>query len=224
MRSQRQEKSRLFRMSRYERRLWKENFSAVAGVDEAGRGPLAGPVVAAAVILPQNIFIPGLDDSKRLGPKRREELFSLIKKQAKAVGVGMVNQSTIDRINILQATFLAMGRAVAKLRPLPEYVLVDGLIIPDIDIFQLSITGGDRLSISIAAASIVAKVTRDRIMVEEDKHLPQYGFASHKGYATRRHLEALARYGVSPLHRRSFRPVRETTSKFQRENQKSKIE
>ncbi len=209
MKSQREEKRRLFRMSRYERRLWNEGFSAIAGVDEAGRGPLAGPVVAAAVILPPNVFISGLDDSKRLSPRRREELFSLIKKQAKAVGVGIVGQRAIDRINILQATFLAMGRAVGGLGPSPQYLLVDGLIIPDIDIFQLSIVRGDRLSISIAAASIVAKVTRDRIMMEKDKHLPQYGFARHKGYATRRHLEALAEHGISPLHRRSFRPVRE---------------
>ncbi len=197
-------------MSRYERRFWKEGFSTVAGVDEAGRGPLAGPVVAAAVILPPNIFIHGLDDSKRLSSRRREELFPLIKKQAKAVGVGTVSQSTIDRINILQATFLAMRRAVAKLRPSPEYLLVDALIIPDIDVSQLPIVKGDRLSVSIAAASIVAKVIRDRIMVKEDERLPQYGFARHKGYATKRHLEALARHGVSPLHRCSFRPVRET--------------
>lgn len=202
-------------MSRYERRFWKEGFSTVAGVDEAGRGPLAGPVVAAAVILSPNIFIHGLDDSKRLSSRRREELFSLIKKQAKAVGVGTVSQSTIDRINILQATFLAMRMAVAKLRPSPEYLLVDGLIIPDIDVSQLPIVKGDRLSISIAAASIVAKVIRDRIMVKEDERLPQYGFARHKGYATKRHLEALARHGVSPLHRCSFRPVRETISKIQ---------
>ena len=209
MKSQREELRRLFRMSRYERRFWKEGFSTVAGVDEAGRGPLAGPVVAAAVILSPNIFIHGLDDSKRLSSRRREELFPLIKKQAKAVGVGTVSQSTIDRINILQATFLAMRRAVAKLRPSPEYLLVDGLIIPDIDVSQLPIVKGDRLSISIAAASIVAKVIRDRIMVKEDERLPQYGFARHKGYATKRHLEALARHGVSPLHRCSFRPVRE---------------
>lgn len=202
-------------MSRYERRFWKEGFSTVAGVDEAGRGPLAGPVVAAAVILSPNIFIHGLDDSKRLSSRRREELFSLIKQQAKAVGVGTVSQSTIDRINILQATFLAMRMAVAKLRPSPEYLLVDGLIIPDIDVSQLPIVKGDRLSISIAAASIVAKVIRDRIMVKEDERLPQYGFARHKGYATKRHLEALARHGVSPLHRCSFRPVRETISKIQ---------
>lgn len=215
MKSQREELRRLFRMSRYERRFWKEGFSTVAGVDEAGRGPLAGPVVAAAVILSPNIFIHGLDDSKRLSSRRREELFSLIKKQAKAVGVGTVSQSTIDRINILQATFLAMRMAVAKLRPSPEYLLVDGLIIPDIDVSQLPIVKGDRLSISIAAASIVAKVIRDRIMVKEDERLPQYGFARHKGYATKRHLEALARHGVSPLHRCSFRPVRETISKIQ---------
>ena len=215
MKSQREELRRLFRMSRYERRFWKEGFSTVAGVDEAGRGPLAGPVVAAAVILSPNIFIHGLDDSKRLSSRRREELFSLIKQQAKAVGVGTVSQSTIDRINILQATFLAMRMAVAKLRPSPEYLLVDGLIIPDIDVSQLPIVKGDRLSISIAAASIVAKVIRDRIMVKEDERLPQYGFARHKGYATKRHLEALARHGVSPLHRCSFRPVRETISKIQ---------
>ncbi len=195
-------------MSRYERDLWRNNLSLIAGIDEAGRGPLAGPVVAAAVIFPQNTFLPGLDDSKKLSPRRREELFSKIHREARAVGVGVVSKVIIDRINILQATYLAMRQAVAELKVSPDYLLVDGMTIPDLDTLQLAIVKGDSLSISIAAASIVAKVTRDRIMVEQDKYFPQYGFAKHKGYGTKEHLRALDEHGVSPLHRRSFSPVK----------------
>ncbi|MCD5397658.1 ribonuclease HII [candidate division NPL-UPA2 bacterium] len=200
-------------LSRYEKRLWREGFSLIAGIDEAGRGPLAGPVVAAAVILPRDIFLPSVDDSKKLSSQKREEVFSEIGKGARAIGVGVVGEVTIDRINILQATYLAMRQAVAELKAFPDYLLVDGMTLPGLDTPQLAIVKGDSLSISIAAASIVAKVTRDRIMAEKDKRFPQYGFAQHKGYGTKVHLKALDEYGVSPLHRRSFRPVKERLSK-----------
>ncbi|NOX97682.1 MAG: ribonuclease HII [Nitrospirae bacterium] len=197
-------------MVRYERGLWRKGLSRVAGVDEAGRGPLAGPVVAAAVILPLDIFLPGLDDSKKLSPQKREEIFFKIWREAGAIGVGIVSEIVIDRINILQATYLAMRQAVTKLPVSPDCLLVDGMTtIPDLNTFQVAIVKGDSLSISVAAASIVAKVTRDRIMVEKDKHFPQYGFAKHKGYGTKVHLKALDKYGACSLHRRSFKPVKE---------------
>ncbi len=219
MKDREKEKLRLSRMSTYERELWGKGLSLVAGVDEAGRGPLAGPVVAAAVILCKDTFLCGLDDSKKLSSRKRAEIFPEIWRKAGAVGVGMVSEVIIDRINILQATYLAMRRAVADLSALPpaqaemgvspDCLLVDGMTIPKLDILQLAIVKGDSLSISIAAASIIAKVTRDRIMVEQDKCFPQYGFAGHKGYGTKEHLRALDKYGVCPLHRRSFRPVKE---------------
>ncbi len=209
MKNREKEKLRFSRMSRYERELWGKGWSLIAGVDEAGRGPLAGPVIAAAVILPQDIFLPDLNDSKKLSPQKREEVFSRIGKEARAIGVGVVSEVTIDRINILQAAYLAMRQAVAELRASPDYLLVDGMTIPGLNISQLAIVKGDSLSISIAAASIVAKVTRDRLMIEQDRRFPQYGFAQHKGYGTKGHLRALDECGVSPLHRRSFRPVKE---------------
>lgn len=218
MKNREKEKLRFSRMSTYEKELWGKGLSLIAGVDEAGRGPLAGPVVAAAVILCKDTFLFGLDDSKKLSPRKRAEIFPEIWREARAVGVGVVSEVIIDRINILQATWLAMRRAVADLSALPiqaeqkvspDYLLVDGMIIPKLDILQLAIVNGDSKSISIAAASVVAKVTRDRIMVEQDKHFPQYGFAGHKGYGTKGHLRALDEYGVCSLHRRSFRPVKE---------------
>ena len=213
MKNREKKKLRFSRMSCYERELWSEGFSLIAGVDEAGRGPLAGPVVAAAVILPKGSFLSGLDDSKKLSPQKREEIFSGIWREAGAVGVGVVSEVTIDRINILQATYLAMRQAVSELKVSPDYLLVDGMTVPGLDTPQLAIVSGDSLSISVAAASIVAKVTRDRIMAEKDKRFPQYGFAKHKGYGTKGHLRALGEYGVSPLHRRSFRPVKERLKK-----------
>ncbi|MCD5402011.1 ribonuclease HII, partial [candidate division NPL-UPA2 bacterium] len=146
-------------------------------------------------------------------PQKREEVFSGIWREAGAVGVGVVSEVTIDRINILQATYLAMRQAVSELKVSPDYLLVDGMTVPGLDTPQLAIVSGDSLSISVAAASIVAKVTRDRIMAEKDKRFPQYGFAKHKGYGTKGHLRALGEYGVSPLHRRSFRPVKERLKK-----------
>ncbi len=197
------------RISRYEEMLRKEGLELIAGIDEAGRGPLAGPVVAAAVIFPKEVSILGIKDSKKLSPKRRDELFPKIYEMATTVGVGIVGEETIDQINIFRATHLAMKRAVTNLAFPPHGLLIDSMTLPDIQAFQLAIPKGDELSHSIAAASIVAKVTRDRIMVEYDELFPKYGFIRHKGYGTREHMEALERYGPCRIHRRSFRPVRE---------------
>ncbi len=189
----------------FERRLWNRGFRLVAGVDEAGRGPLAGPVVAAAVILPPDAWLPGLDDSKRLTPARREALAPLIREQAVAWSVAVVGVEEIDRHNIACAAFLAMERAVAGLTPAPDHLLVDGFPIPALALPQQAIVGGDGLSNAIAAASVLAKVHRDRLMEEYDALYPGYGFAVHKGYPTPAHREALRRLGPSPIHRRSFR-------------------
>lgn len=180
----------------------------VCGVDEAGRGPLAGPVVAAAVIFPKPRAPKGINDSKLLAPEIREALFDAISGTA-AVGIGMASVEEIDEINILQATFLAMRRAVAALPSLPRHILIDGNQTPDLGCPATAVVGGDGLSLSIAAASIIAKVTRDRIMCELEGPHPGYGFAQHKGYGTPAHLAAIARLGPSPVHRRSFAPVRQ---------------
>lgn len=179
----------------------------MAGVDEAGRGPLAGPVVAAAVILDPERPIKGLHDSKLLTPSRREELFAQILEGAMAVGVGNVEPETIDRINILEATRRAMQEAIDKLAFPPELVLTDAVRLASLSCPQKNLIQGDRRSASIAAASIVAKVTRDRLMAECDRQFPEYGFARHKGYATPEHRAALAKHGPCPLHRRTFRGV-----------------
>ena len=189
----------------FEQRAWDEGFSHVCGVDEAGRGPLAGPVCAAAVILPPNAEIDGLNDSKKLTAKRREALFDVILSQAVAYGIAMVDEKTIDEINILQATFLAMRQAVEQLSVTPELALVDGNREPDFGSIPVkTIIKGDSLSANIAAASILAKVTRDRFMMEQDQIYPQYGFAVHKGYGTQAHYAALRTYGACPIHRKSF--------------------
>lgn len=193
----------------FDRSFHDSDFRAIAGVDEAGRGPLAGPVVAAAVILPQDASLPGLNDSKKLSPARREELFEHIHAAALAVGVEAVGEDVIDSINILQATYRAMRGALRKLALPVDIVLVDGYPIPGLDARQKGIFGGDGKSASIAAASIVAKVTRDRIMSGLSADYPRYGFDKHKGYGTPEHFEALKRYGPCPVHRRSFAPVRE---------------
>lgn len=207
------EEKRLVQLSRYERIYWEQGFETLAGVDEAGRGPLAGAVVAGAVILRPGKLIPGVRDSKKVTPRKREILFDLIQAEALAVGVGIVGPETIDKINILGATRLAMQKAIANLEPEPDGILVDGMRIPDVDIFQIGISQGDSLSISIGAASIIAKVTRDRMMLSEDERYPLYGFRQHKGYGTPFHLEALSRYGPCRIHRRSFRPVRSAWEK-----------
>lgn len=177
----------------------------VAGVDEAGRGPLAGPVVAAAVILAPGSTIPGLDDSKRLAAAARERLFETIKEEATAVGVGMVDPVTIDRINILEATRAAMGQAIEALGVEPDLVLTDFVRLPSLACVQRNLVRGDQRSATVAAASIVAKVTRDRLMEAADRAYPAYGFAENKGYPTPAHRSALLAHGPCPLHRRSFR-------------------
>jgi ribonuclease HII len=192
---------------RYERRLWKMGIEVVAGVDEAGVGPMAGPVVAAAVVFTPEVFISGVHDSKQLTREQREELYGPICERAIAVGVGVAEVGEIDRLNIYWATMRASERALAALGLMPGHVLVDGKRIPGLDLPQTRIVGGDRKSFCIAAASIVAKVTRDRIMVEYDGQFPGYGFAQHKGYCTVEHLGTLRELGPSPIHRRSFAPV-----------------
>ena len=176
----------------------------ICGVDEAGRGPLAGPVCAAAVILPEHLQIPGLNDSKKLSDKRRRELFPQIQKQALAFGIGFASEKEIDAINILQATFLAMERALAQLPVKPELVLIDGNREKDFGIPVKTVVKGDSLSANIAAASILAKVSRDDVMLEMAREYPQYGFEIHKGYGTKAHYDALRQFGPSPIHRQTF--------------------
>jgi ribonuclease HII len=192
---------------RYERAAWRSGLKQVAGVDEAGRGPLAGPVVAAAVILDPNRRVKGLDDSKRLTPAQRERLFEQILERAPGLGIGIVDPQTIDRVNILEATRLAMYEALGQLTPRPDLVLIDALRLPALTVSQKPIIKGDRRSASIAAASIVAKVTRDRLMLEADARFPEYGFGRHKGYPTPEHLAALEKHGPCPIHRRTFHGV-----------------
>ncbi len=188
----------------FERRYWERNILLVAGVDEAGRGPLAGPVVAAAVIFKPGVCIPFVNDSKKLSASRRESLYHAICKEAVAVGVGTVSHEVIDRINILQASMLAMHKAIGQLRVQPEQLLVDGNFFHHENIPVENIVKGDALSHAIAAASIIAKVTRDALMKEYDLIFPHYGFAKHKGYGTREHIAAIHRYGLSEIHRKTF--------------------
>ncbi len=201
----------------YEGRLWSKGLISIAGVDEAGRGPLAGPVVAAAVILDRNFaesqyssILDGLTDSKKLTASKREHFFAILSESPSAeCSVGMSDHDEIDSINILQATYLAMERAVSGLGKLPEHVLVDGLPVSGLPSDSTAIVKGDSLSLSIAAASIIAKVTRDRMMVQFHEKYPVYGFDSHKGYGSKRHMQSLLEHGPCPIHRRSFRPVKE---------------
>lgn len=179
-------------------------FHAICGIDEAGRGPLAGPVCAAAVILPERLDIPGLNDSKKLTDKKRRELFPIIEEQAIAFGLGWASQEEIDEINILQATFLAMSRAVEQLNIRPDLALVDGNRAPALDLPVETVVQGDSLSASIAAASVLAKVSRDDVMLRMAEEYPGYGFEVHKGYGTKAHYEALRKFGPSPIHRRTF--------------------
>ena len=188
----------------YEARAWKTGVTRLAGIDEAGRGPLAGPVVAAAVIIGPERRIKGLADSKLLTAEQREALFHVISERAVAIGVGIVDHQTIDRINILQATRLAMTEAVARLAVEPDLVITDFVALRELTCPQRNLVDGDARCASVAAASIIAKVTRDRLMLEADRNFPEYGFARHKGYATPDHLAALDAHGPCPLHRRSF--------------------
>ncbi len=193
----------------FEEMAARRGYRMVAGVDEAGRGPLAGPVVAAAVVLHPGISIDGVTDSKKLTEARRETLFGHIMAQALAVGVGAADHDLIDRINILQATIHAMRQAVANLSVSPDYLLIDGISTIPVTIPQKTIKKGDSASLSIAAASIIAKVTRDRLMVEYDRQFPGYGFAAHKGYGCASHLQAIAQLGPCAIHRKTFRGVKE---------------
>lgn len=196
------ERERLMAMHQYEEQY--KDCQAICGIDEAGRGPLAGPVVAAAVILPKDCEILYLNDSKQLSAKKRELLYDEIMEKAVSIGVGYATPQRIDEINILQATYEAMRQAVNKLSVCPDILLNDAVRIPGLSMQQVPIVKGDAKSVSIAAASIIAKVTRDRLMMEYDKAMPQYHFAANKGYGSAEHIEALAVYGASPIHRRSF--------------------
>lgn len=206
---ERDERLRLEAMLHFERLLWRSGVRAIAGVDEVGIGPLAGPVVAAAVVFPQDIEIDGIDDSKRLDAGKREALARIIGERATGIGIGLCEVEEIDRMNIHHAGLLAMKRAVEALPRAPQHVLVDARTIPDLEIPQNPYNKGEGLSFSIAAASIVAKTHRDRLMVELDAAYPGYGFASHKGYDTAEHRAALERLGPSPVHRMSFPVIRE---------------
>lgn len=201
------ERQRLQTLWTLESAAWREGFRRIAGVDEAGRGPLAGPIVAAAVCLSRPV--PGLNDSKQLTAGRREDLCKQITDGSHEVGIGTVTPAEIDRLGIQPANYLAMRRAVEALARTPDLLLVDGYHLPDMAMAVRRVVRGDRLSLSVAAASIVAKVTRDRYMRELDARYPQYGFARHKGYGVPEHLEALARFGPCPEHRRSFAPLRQ---------------
>lgn len=200
----RREQERLEEMLCYERAARENGFTYIAGVDEAGRGPLAGPVMAAAVILPENANLAGLNDSKKLSPQKREDLYRRITEAALAWSVGIGEVAEIEQYNILRASKLAMGRALVSLRVEPDFVLLDALELEGLPVPQLGIVGGDCLSQSIAAASIIAKVTRDRWMCEMDRVYPGYGFAEHKGYPTPHHRRAIAELGPCPMHRKSF--------------------
>lgn len=195
----------------FEQEARRRGYRRIAGVDEAGRGPLAGPVVAAAVILPVRAGLAGIDDSKQLSEAERERLYHAILDKAVGVGVGSADAGEIDSLNILEATRLAMLRAIADLVPAPDHVLTDAVAIPALRIPLRPIIKGDALSVSIAAASIIAKVTRDHLMAVYHETYPQYNFLSHKGYGTEEHLRMLARFGPSPIHRRTFAPVREAS-------------
>ena len=193
----------------FEKQAREMGFQTVAGIDEAGRGPLAGPVVSAAVILPESVALPGIDDSKKLTPRQRYRLYDRLYEVSRTIGIGVVDAAEIDRINILQATLASMAMAVANLDPHPDHLLIDGIFTIPPDLPQQAIKKGDSRSISIAAASIVAKVTRDRIMAQADLLFPEFGFGRHKGYPTKTHREAIQQHGCSPIHRRTFKGVKE---------------
>ena len=198
---------RLEQMLRYEKEIYQAGYQAIAGIDEVGRGPLAGPVVAAAVILPPGCKIKGLNDSKKIPKKKHQEIYQAVLDKALAVGIGLIDNEIIDQVNIYEATKLAMKEALSKLSLKPDYLLIDAMKL-DIDIPQESIIKGDANSLSIAAASIVAKVTRDKLMADYDKEYPGYDFAQNAGYGTKSHLQGLERHGVTPIHRKTFEPVK----------------
>lgn len=201
---------RLEKMLTYEKELYAQGIQLIAGVDEVGRGPLAGPVVAAAVILPKNCKIPGLNDSKKIPKSKHQAIYQAVLDQAISVGIGVKDNHVIDQVNIYEATKLAMLEAIHELDPQPQHLLIDAMKL-DLPISQASIIKGDANSLSIAAASIVAKVTRDQMMVAYDQEYPGYDFAQNAGYGTTKHLEGLEKQGVSPIHRRSFEPIKSMT-------------
>ncbi|EQC77738.1 ribonuclease HII [Streptococcus parasanguinis] len=198
---------RLEKMLAYEKELYTQGIQLIAGVDEVGRGPLAGPVVAAAVILPENCKIPGLNDSKKIPKSKHKEIYEAVLQNAIAIGIGVKDNQVIDQVNIYEATKLAMMEAIGQLDPQPQHLLIDAMRL-DLPISQTSIIKGDANSLSIAAASIVAKVTRDQMMEEFDREYPGYDFAQNAGYGTTKHLAGLDQLGVTPIHRRSFEPVK----------------
>lgn len=195
---------RLEGMLSFENRALQEGYTFITGVDEAGRGPLAGPVVAAAVILPKGVLIEGVNDSKKLSEAKRDALFDIIKEKALTYGIAMADEKCIDEINILNATKKAMTEAIGQLKPQPDCILLDAVRLENITTKQVPIVKGDSLSLNIAAASILAKVTRDSIITEYDSIYPEYGFAQHKGYGTAQHISAIKKYGLCPIHRLSF--------------------
>lgn len=193
---------------KYEKELYSQGIKFIAGVDEVGRGPLYGPVVAAAVILPKNYRLKGLNDSKKLSEKKRNEFYKIINKDAIGIGIGIINEDKIDEVNIYEATKLAMNEAISKLKVKPEHILIDAMPL-DIEIPTTSIIKGDAKSESIAAASVIAKVTRDSMLYELDKKYPMYGFKNHKGYPTKKHIEAINKYGLIPGYRKSYAPIKD---------------
>lgn len=211
---QKAEEARLMEMFRYEHEAMDRGLEIVAGADEAGRGPLAGPVSVAAVILPKDLILPHLNDSKKLSAAVRDKLYDEIMEKAVCVRHAFIDEQTIDKINILQATIKGMYKTIFNLAPEPQMVLVDALELPELPMYSQALIKGDSKSASIAAASIIAKVKRDRLMDEYDKKYPEYGFAAHKGYGTAQHIEALRKYGPCPIHRLSFEPVKSIAQSF----------
>lgn len=207
-----QEEDKFYEMTRYERKVRHEGYQLIAGIDEVGRGPLAGPVVAAAVILPPTFKLLGLDDSKKLTEAKREEYYDYIQQHALSIGIGIINSEEIDAINIYEATKKAMLSAISKLEMQPDYLLIDAMVL-DTPYPTESIIKGDSNSISIAAASVIAKVTRDRMMKEFHYEYPEYLFSKNMGYGTKEHLMALEQYGITPIHRKSFEPVKHMVKK-----------
>ncbi|MCR8967350.1 ribonuclease HII [Streptococcus zalophi] len=212
IRQQKNELKRLEQMLSYERNLYQKGFSLICGIDEVGRGPLAGPVVAAAVILPENTLIAGLNDSKKIPKKKHHSIYQKVMESALAVGIGIIDNKAIDDINIYQASKLAMLDAVSKLEITPDFLLIDAMTL-DCDIPQEAIIKGDSKSLSIAAASIVAKVTRDQLMNDYHSQYPLYDFNSNAGYGTKKHLDALKAYGITPIHRQTFEPIKSMVNK-----------
>ena len=206
-----EEDLRLEKMLAYEKELYSQGIQLIAGVDEVGRGPLAGPVVAAAVILPENCKIPGLNDSKKIPKSKHQAIYQAVLDQALSVGIGVKDNQVIDQVNIYEATKLAMLEAIQELDQQPQHLLIDAMKL-DLPISQTSIIKGDANSLSIAAASIVAKVTRDQMMAAYDQEYPGYDFGQNAGYGTSKHLEGLEKYGVTPIHRRSFEPIKSMTN------------